>query len=342
MDRRQFLFPLAREVIVPRERIYFFSDQKHPIMHPLHMGDVETLRLVRELFADCIPAVGGGPERIYISRRDAPMRQLRNEAELVARLKARGYVDICLSELSLREQMRVVGGARSIVAPHGMGLTHILFNRDGGELLELFNPVVGTDAYAFAAKALGMRYGYVLGQEDGTDQAGFIVDVDEVMARLGGEPAAAVLPADGLVPLTSEERMSIFAMLASGPHVRNLPHRLLVAGADAAVAQGEAEAGLAALGFALVNLMETSAESLIPLFAGAEALVLLGHAGLTALRYCAPHTPVILVTAPGQEVPSEYLKSLDLNYRMLPGQPMAGGWAAGPEELIKAVSCYVS
>jgi capsular polysaccharide biosynthesis protein len=338
MDRRQFLFPPAREVIVPKDRIYLFSDQRQPIIHPLHMGHPETIRLVRELLEDYIAAESEGPARIYISRRDAAMRRVANEDELLARLRERGYADICLSDLSLREQIRVVGSARSIVAPHGMGLTHILFNRGGGELLELFNPVVGTDAYAFAARALGMRYGYVLGQETGDRAADFTVDVNEVMAWLDGNSTGTTQPVDELAPLSLEERMHIFEMLARRPRVGNLCRRLLVAGKDAAVAQPGAEAALAPLGFAFVNPDQNTEEALIPLFAGAEALVLLGRAGMRALRYCAPDTPVILVTPPGEDKPGAYLQSLNLNYHALTGQSLPGGWTVGAEQCTKALS----
>ncbi len=67
----EYIFPLEHEVIVPRERVYFFSDQRQALMHPLLMGDPETVRLVRELLADCLPVPGDGPERLYISRGDA-------------------------------------------------------------------------------------------------------------------------------------------------------------------------------------------------------------------------------------------------------------------------------
>jgi hypothetical protein len=341
LDRRQFLFPLAREVIIPSGRIYFFSDQKN-IVHPLHMGDPETVHLVRELFEDCIAPESGTPERIYISRRDATMRRVVNEADLVARLRERGYTDICLSELSLLEQIGVVGGAQSIVAPHGMGLAHIIFNRGSGELLELFNPAVGTDAYAFAAKALGLRYGYVLGRETGDGYAGFTVDISEVIARLDDRSFGATLPIADLKPLSFEERTSVFETLATSRYPKNLPRRLLIVGIDNFVAMSELEAGLATLGFASVNFVTTSAESRMDLFAGAEALVLLGDIALPALRYCAPRTPIVIVTAPGTEPPKEYLDSLELNYSVLSGEPVPGGWAAVAEGVLQAVVRCVS
>lgn len=222
LDRRQFIFPLEHEVIVPRERVYFFSDQRQALMHPLLMGDPETVRLVRELLADCLPVPGDGPERLYISRGDAAMRRITNEDELVARLRGEGYEMVRLAELPLAEQLRLVGAARSIVAPHGMGLAHVIFNQTGGEVLELFNPTIGTDAYAFAARAAGLRYRWLLGQGSTEGRADFTIDVNSVMAclasEMGEDKSRGVL-----TPVTFPERLRIFERVARLRPAQGLP-----------------------------------------------------------------------------------------------------------------------
>lgn len=67
------------------------------------------------------------PQRIYISRRDTPQRALENEAQLEDALAQQGYTIITPSHLSFDEQILVMRNALEIVAPHGAGMTNIVF-----------------------------------------------------------------------------------------------------------------------------------------------------------------------------------------------------------------------
>ena len=89
----QFVFPRNRAIWRPRRQTAFFSDQVESVTHPLHMCHAETLRMVRELLEPrALPL--DFPERIYISRADAPGRQVLNEPDLAAALADRGYVTL--------------------------------------------------------------------------------------------------------------------------------------------------------------------------------------------------------------------------------------------------------
>lgn len=83
-------------------------------------------------------------------------------------------------------------------------------------------------------------------------------------------------------------------------------------------------------------------EMVVALFAGAEAVVALGRGGLAASCFCAPGTPVVAVTAPGEEGVEAYLASLDLHYSNLTGERAADGWLANPGRLAAAVTAYIS
>jgi capsular polysaccharide biosynthesis protein len=342
LDRRQFIFPFDYEVIVPRQQIYFFSDQRRTLMHPILMGDPETVRLVRELFIDYLPAPGTGPEKIYISRGDAAMRRITNEDELVARLRGEGYEVIRLAELPLLEQIRLVGAARSIVAPHGMGLTHLIFNQMGGQVLELFNPTVGTDAYAFVARAAGLHYQWLLGEADTEGRADFSVDVNAVMACLTNGAKKKPSSAE-LLPVTPPDRLRIFEHLVRLGASHRLPKRLLVVKDNAPNNFIMIKAALMPTGFDTIKVEELPEEQAIQLFAGAEMVVALGREALTNVRYCAPGTCVAAVTAPGdEEGVEEYLASLDLRYINLVGDRVDGGWCVNPERLVATVLAYIS
>lgn len=82
-----------------------------------------------------LPVQGGA--RLYISRRDTANRPLGNEAALEALLAAMGFAAVTMSGLPLVDQVAIVRAARVIVAPHGAGLSLLLFARPGTSVFEL-------------------------------------------------------------------------------------------------------------------------------------------------------------------------------------------------------------
>jgi hypothetical protein len=98
-----------------------------------------------------------------------------------------GFAMICLSDLSVVDQIELVRGADVIVAPHGMGLTHIAFHDGRPLIIELHHPVVGTDAYAFIACALGFRYHAIIGTSVDAKRHHFEVQVSDVINALSRE-----------------------------------------------------------------------------------------------------------------------------------------------------------
>ena len=77
-----------------------------------------------------------GP-RVFISRRDAQMRRLLNEAEAEAVLHPLGFETHTLSELSFLEKVSLFSGATAIVGTVGAGMANLMFAPPGTALLEL-------------------------------------------------------------------------------------------------------------------------------------------------------------------------------------------------------------
>ncbi|MCB2408000.1 glycosyltransferase family 61 protein [Hymenobacter lucidus] len=73
---------------------------------------------------------------VYVTRRDASFRQVRNEAEVEELLAGYGFESYALSELSLREKVALFSGARAVVGPVGAGLVNIVFCQPGTPLIE--------------------------------------------------------------------------------------------------------------------------------------------------------------------------------------------------------------
>ena len=112
-----------------------------------------------------------GPERIFVSRRDAPQRTMRNQGEIEALCAARGYTPVVLTGMPVADQVALFGAARRVVAPHGAGLANLLFCRPGAAVLELFMDRYANFCFRRLAACAGLRYGCVLGRTD-VDEVG--------------------------------------------------------------------------------------------------------------------------------------------------------------------------
>jgi len=131
-----------------------------------------------------LPVKPDGPEKIFLSRRGAGRRQLVNEAELQTALAAQGFVSIQPETLSVAEQAHFLSAARCVVAPHGAGLTNLVFSPPGAFLLELFHPQHKNHCYKNIAQAAGHRYASLDGQAIPHADAGrldYSVDIPAVL-----------------------------------------------------------------------------------------------------------------------------------------------------------------
>lgn len=110
-----------------------------PAPGPRNMGALPVAWHLYQRMVERALAVGGAPtpERIYMTRRGSPRRALGNDAALAAALADRGYVTLDFADLTLAEQIRHAVGVRSLVTPHGAGLSHMIFMQPGATVLEL-------------------------------------------------------------------------------------------------------------------------------------------------------------------------------------------------------------
>jgi capsular polysaccharide biosynthesis protein len=82
-----------------------------------------------------------GPEYIYIARRnpDRP-RRVVNELELEKMLEELGVCSVDMCEYSFAEQINLVANAKILIGPSGAGISHSLFMKKNGAVMELFSP----------------------------------------------------------------------------------------------------------------------------------------------------------------------------------------------------------
>ena len=77
---------------------------------------------------------------IYISRKNASYRRIINENELITLLDSFGFKAFCLESFSFLEQVDLFSQAEVVIAPHGAGLTNLLFSQPGIKVIEIFAP----------------------------------------------------------------------------------------------------------------------------------------------------------------------------------------------------------
>lgn len=100
-----------------------------------------------------------GSSRILISRRKAAGRKILNEDQVISVLAPLGFTAYTLEDMSFLEQVYLFQQAEVVIAPHGAGLTNIIFSQQL-KVLELFGDPI-TPVFCSLAKALGFEYGFL-------------------------------------------------------------------------------------------------------------------------------------------------------------------------------------
>ena len=100
----------------------------------------------------------GGGARLWISRARSTGRRLLEEQALLPRLRDAGVERVFLEELDFDAQWRLMRSADTVIAPHGAGLTNILFCRPGTRVVELADPLYPNPNFYAMAAGLGHSY----------------------------------------------------------------------------------------------------------------------------------------------------------------------------------------
>lgn len=148
-------------LVLPSHRSpeHLVSAYDHPIVYDLKYKAVapSACRWVRD--QNKIKQVAktiNTPPRILISRSDANERRILNQSDLESRLKSYGFETLTLSNLSLETQMKTFSNADIVVAPHGAGLSNLIFS-DNCRVIELFGKKV-KPTYYLLSRSLDLNY----------------------------------------------------------------------------------------------------------------------------------------------------------------------------------------
>jgi len=112
---------------------------------------------------DSLPA----DQRFYISRANAGRRRVANEEEVRAFLEQRGFRTLFAEEIGVCRSAALIRSAGIIVAPHGAGVTNVVFARPGVRVLEFFGAHIAPEGWLMT-KTIGGEHFLLAGR----DQAG--------------------------------------------------------------------------------------------------------------------------------------------------------------------------
>ncbi len=104
-----------------------------------------------------------GHERLYISRRKAKHRKVINDGDIEPYLQSLGFEPVLLESLTVAEQALAFQAAKIVVAPHGAGLTNLVFCRPDTVVIEIFSPSYINCCYWALSNWIGARYCFLLG-----------------------------------------------------------------------------------------------------------------------------------------------------------------------------------
>ncbi len=107
---------------------------------------------------------------LFVSRREARIRQMREEPEIEAMLAARGFKTFVPGRATLAQQISAFGAAKVIVCVHGVALTNLLFCQPGTRIIEIFPANFVKSTYLWLATRLGLDYHAVIAGEGDFDQ----------------------------------------------------------------------------------------------------------------------------------------------------------------------------
>lgn len=182
------------KMIVPRWNAHWACERLvvPSLVGPAGFPTEAVVRSVQEFAQEKGGVARPWGEKIYVSREKARRRRVTNDAELWARLEARGFVKVCAEEWSWAEQRAGFGAAQEIVAPHGAGLANLIFCRAGTRVVELFGRDYVQPGFWRLAAVAGLDYRPVVASgaeaitcELAANRKDFTVDVGAVERALG-------------------------------------------------------------------------------------------------------------------------------------------------------------
>ena len=184
-DSLQVLNIPSHQILSPTHDTHIEADE---LIVPSLAGPVFSLspqpracRYLRSTFLQSARAQT--PHRaLYITRADASIRRVINEAEIREEVIANGFEIVSLSNVPLLQQVEIFSEAKIIVGPHGAGFTNAVFCQPGSVLIEFLPQWHQIDCFERLARFVGMEYRSIEGIQRG-DSSAQIAESDYTVDR---------------------------------------------------------------------------------------------------------------------------------------------------------------
>ena len=177
------------EVVVPTRIKYAKSTFQKQVLDVLGVTDYED-------------ACDNGPngQILYIARRQGLVRAVTNEEKLIASLSARlpNFRRVYLEDMSFSDQITAFRGASTIIAPHGGGLTNIIFCRPGTGVIEFHLPETEI-MYWHLSVMQRLRYLAYVPESDDPAKSTYEIQPDRLIAAIKLLAVAAPFDPDNLI-----------------------------------------------------------------------------------------------------------------------------------------------
>lgn len=163
----------AKELLVPLESDFGPEDAEY----------------LRRLFLAGIPREPSTSSSLmYLTRGKTGRRKVRNESEVIARIRSLGATVFDASQHSVHEQAERFAGARTVIGFHGAGLANIVFCRKGTRIVEVCDPLYAPVYYETLARRLRLDYVRIVNRMRFCSVGGIAediaVDVDDLMNQI--------------------------------------------------------------------------------------------------------------------------------------------------------------
>lgn len=125
-------------------------------------------------------------ELIYITRADSKIRKLSNEKEIFGYLSKIGFSFTILTGMPFSAQFSIFNSAKIIVAPHGAGLTNLLFCSSGSLVIELIpdNKISNPNLFEELCDYKKIEYHYIAGRVVNGLNNDFQIDLIQLKSKL--------------------------------------------------------------------------------------------------------------------------------------------------------------
>lgn len=200
IDRPAFIDDSLKALDLKPDEIATFDPKRPLSVGRLTVMDTDRFRpeLVRTV-PRAFGITGQTPptRRIFISRAEASRRRLLNEAAVWDRLQPHGFERLVMEALDFDDQVALMAQTAILCAPHGAGLTNMIFCPQGARVLELADPAYPNPNFYALAAALGHRYrrlpapGQGVGHPLDRDLTADLDALDEALSTIDPEPFAA-------------------------------------------------------------------------------------------------------------------------------------------------------